>query len=66
MILGQSIGLCHTYPILLFSLQLFDALKKSFFSTVQVSGKACNGDYVGLELRSRHLNIDLEVDKNLK
>lgn len=55
-------NLQNTNPILLLGLQLFDALQEAFFSAVEVSGQASDKDYIRLQLRSRHLNIDLQAE----
>lgn len=54
------------YPILLLSSQLFNTLQETLLSAVQVIGQASNGDYIGLQLRSRHLNINLAVEAIVK
>ena len=56
-------GSC-THPVLLFQLQLLDALQQALAGTVQVVGQARDGDYVTLQLRRRHLNVHLVGEGN--
>lgn len=50
----------ETHPILLLGLQLLDALEQSLLGPVQVVGQTRDGDDVRLEVRGRHLDVDLE------
>lgn len=56
----------NTNPILLLSLQLFDALQEALFGAVEKTGQAGDGDFIRLLLRSRHLNINLERDSDAR
>lgn len=49
----------QTHPVLLLGLQLLDALQQALFGALQVVGQPRDGDDVRLEVRSRHLDVDL-------
>lgn len=55
----------NTYPIFLLGLQLSDALQKALFGAVEVIGQAGDSDFIRLLVRSRHLNINLEEDREV-
>lgn len=55
----------NTNPILLLSHQLFDALQEALFGAIEVIGQAGDGDFIRLLLRSRHLNINLEREREI-